>query len=816
MQIAAPLSRPVRRFFPAGNLRPGRKTTLGFLALVVLAAAAVYAYQRFSTQAPAAPAGQVIPVQRGNVAATVSATGSVVATRQAKLVFTGTGKIKEILVNVGDQVTAGQALARLVNDAAQVKVDTARSSLVTARLKLQQLTETASADDLAAAQAAYDAAIAKLQDVQSGPKTADLQAAQSGVVQARAALAEASNKLQVLMSGGTAPDRAAAQAGLTSAQNALDAARAKLDVLNNGPTNADRVAARTAVGDAEATLRSAQAKLDEASAGSKASELASAQAGFDQAQATLTNTKVKLDQVTATSALSPELIDARQALAAAEAKLHQSHEALDQLSAQLQQANADLASQQVGLAAAQKSADQTCDKLGDGSAECASAKAKIDGAQPALLKAEQQVKLLSGNGAWDQLAAQKDVTASQLAYDSAAAKLKQVQTAPADFIAAQTAYDSAVSGLTSARAKLDEVKAGATRAELLTAQATVEQARSGLANAQAKLDQLMQGATDADRVAAETAVTTAEANLASAQAKLDNLLQSTPQDVQSARLAQASAQASLDSAQAKLDQLTAGATQADVQAALSGVASAQATLVTRSGNARPSDIALQQEAVHQAEFALQQAQIDLDSNTLTAPFDGTVASIAGNPGEPAPSGTTGFMTIIDPTQVRVDVTVDETDVAKIAVGKNANITFDALPNRPFRGKVISISPTGTLTQGVVSYPVSLSIDARNQVLPAGMTASTTITIDEKNDVLVVPNRAVRRQGREQVVEVIGADGKPATRPVRTGVQNDALVEVTDGLAEGDHVLIQGTTTRQPNVGPGGGGGPQRVAIPVGR
>ena len=76
-----------------------------------------------------------------------------------------------------------------------------------------------------------------------------------------------------------------------------------------------------------------------------------------------------------------------------------------------------------------------------------------------------------------------------------------------------------------------------------------------------------------------------EAQGISRMAKLDNLLQSTPQDVQSARLAQASAQASLDSAQAKLDQLTAGATQADVQAAMSGVASAQATLAPAAAKA---------------------------------------------------------------------------------------------------------------------------------------------------------------------------------------------------------------------------------------
>jgi hypothetical protein len=66
---------------------------------------------------------------------------------------------------------------------------------------------------------------------------------------------------------------------------------------------------------------------------------------------------------------------------------------------------------------------------------------------------------------------------------------------------------------------------------------------------------------------------------------------------------------------------------------------------------------------------------------------------------------------------------------------------------------------------------------------------------------------------------MGEDGKPATRTVRTGVQNDALIEVTDGLTEGDQVLIQGTTTRAPNVGPGAGPGPgggPRVAVPAGR
>jgi HlyD family secretion protein len=172
----------------------------------------------------------------------------------------------------------------------------------------------------------------------------------------------------------------------------------------------------------------------------------------------------------------------------------------------------------------------------------------------------------------------------------------------------------------------------------------------------------------------------------------------------------------------------------------------------------------------------------------------------------------GFINLVDPHEVRIDVTVDETDVPKVSVGKAARISFDALPGRPFNGKVIAVSPNGTLSQGVVTYPVSISIDTRNTLLPAAMTATATIIIDEKNDVLRVPNRALRRDGRQQVVDVLGADGKPVARPVKTGVQNDQFTEITDGLQEGEQIVIPTTTTRAPNVGGPGGGGPRPVVI----
>src|SRR5882762_751264 len=115
MTIAAPvlLPRPVRRFLP-GSLGT-RPILLGLLVVAVVIGAGVVVYQRIFAQAVPAQVGTIVPVQRGNVAATVSATGSVVASKQAKLVFANSGRIREVMVSVGDQVSAGQPLARLVS-----------------------------------------------------------------------------------------------------------------------------------------------------------------------------------------------------------------------------------------------------------------------------------------------------------------------------------------------------------------------------------------------------------------------------------------------------------------------------------------------------------------------------------------------------------------------------------------------------------------------------------------------------------------------------------------------------------------------------
>ena len=125
--------------------------------------------------------------------------------------------------------------------------------------------------------------------------------------------------------------------------------------------------------------------------------------------------------------------------------------------------------------------------------------------------------------------------------------------------------------------------------------------------------------------------------------------------------------------------------------------------------------------------------------------------------------------------------------------------------RPVRGRVTAVAPQSTTQSGVTSFLVSMSIEGGQGVRP-GMTDTSNIIYDRKSDVLTVPNRAIRRQGRDQVVDVLTDEGKVETRVIQRGLSNDQSSEITDGLSEGDQVVLPTTQTRSPNVA-GGFGGP---------
>jgi macrolide-specific efflux system membrane fusion protein len=163
----------------------------------------------------------------------------------------------------------------------------------------------------------------------------------------------------------------------------------------------------------------------------------------------------------------------------------------------------------------------------------------------------------------------------------------------------------------------------------------------------------------------------------------------------------------------------------------------------------------------------------------------------------------GAVILADLSQLDIALTVAETDEPKVKVGQAAQVTLDAVPGVTFAGRVDEMDLVGTMTQGVVNYPATVVMtDTSGQVRP-GMNATVSVIVEQRDSVLLVPNRAVQTQGRAHLVTVL-YQGQQIQTPVTIGLSGDTQTEVVDGLREGDIVLLNATTATTARGGPGGG------------
>ena len=168
------------------------------------------------------------------------------------------------------------------------------------------------------------------------------------------------------------------------------------------------------------------------------------------------------------------------------------------------------------------------------------------------------------------------------------------------------------------------------------------------------------------------------------------------------------------------------------------------------------------------------------------------------------------------TTYQVTANVVETDVATLQLGQEASVTVAAI-DADLTGKVTAIAPVAeeSTSGGVVSYAVTVALNAPPATLRPGMTADVTITTASASGVLAVPAAAIRGTSDSYTVLVMNASGIPESRPVTVGLMTSGLVEIKSGLSAGD-VVVTGTSSQQrtgtTNAGggtftvPGGGGG----------
>ncbi|HEY3398519.1 MAG TPA: efflux RND transporter periplasmic adaptor subunit [Armatimonadota bacterium] len=434
----------------------------------------------------------------------------------------------------------------------------------------------------------------------------------------------------------------------------------------------------------------------------------------------------------------------------------------------------------------------------------ASSQAGLTSAQARQRSAEANLRSARASAAQQPIQTSTDIRRAEAALSTARSSLRQTQVGVEQQISSsQAALKQAQANATLAAATLGRqetllAKGYVAQQDVDTARAAKEVADQTVATAQANL-QLTRDKTTADLQSAQDQVTQAEAALQAAQAETNTnavrteavaAAEASVADavaaVQAARMAIESAQSDIVSARAALQ-----ASGSDVRNSQTAQQTALANLTQ--DKLKQQDVKAAYEAVMQtrAQVAFQSAQFD--KSFIRTPISGTVVTLTQQQGETVAAGLSAptLIEVVDLKRLQVNAYVDETDIGQVRVGQAAAVTVDAYPKRNFPGKVTAVAAAATMQQNVVTYLVTVALDTPPVgALKPQMTANVTITVQQKDNIVLAPNEAIKAQKSGTKVVVMNA-GTPEVRPVTTGLTDGTNTEVVSGLQEGETVVLAG-------------------------
>src|SRR5436190_805078 len=287
---------------------------------------------------------------------------------------------------------------------------------------------------------------------------------------------------------------------------------------------------------------------------------------------------------------------------------------------------------------------------------------------------------------------------------------------------------------------------------------------------------------------------------------------------------------------------------------LARVNAARTQALVAKQNSAQSDLDQAMANLHQAEAnvkikegALEKAKADLDHCTITSPIDGIVISRNVDVGQTVAASLQApviFTIANDLTKMQIDANVAEADVGGVAVDQDVDFTVDAFPSQTFHGKVVQVRNAPITVQNVVTYDTVIGVTNPDLKLKPGMTANVAIISAHKDDVLKIPNGALRfrmpdensspaakrdpssarppggsrpppraeRRVERNVYVLAASASKPAKTTIKTGISDGVTTEVTEGLKEGDRIVTGVTESSGPASTPATnpfGSGPRR-------
>lgn len=344
----------------------------------------------------------------------------------------------------------------------------------------------------------------------------------------------------------------------------------------------------------------------------------------------------------------------------------------------------------------------------------------------------------------------------------AEADLVNAQRALEDLLASDKARAAAQQALAQARDALDKAQYTLTVRQQgnRASEDTIRGAEANLTLA----DQEVRRAQDMyDMAKGDASKALALSNLVAARQKRDSIQRQLnwylghPDDIEQAMLEAdvAVAQARVDDAEREWERVKDGPSQDDIRAAQARVDAAQATL----------------------ELA-----------RITAPFAGTLTMIDVKEGDHVAPGTPAFR-LDDLSKMLVDVELSEVDINRMKLGQPVTLNFDAIPDREYSGEVAEIGQVGSSVQGVVNFPVVVELKDPDEAVKPGMTAAVNILVEQIENALQVPNRAVRVIDGQRVVYIM-KNGQPTPVAIQLGASSDLYSEVAEGeINAGDEVVL---------------------------
>lgn len=290
------------------------------------------------------------------------------------------------------------------------------------------------------------------------------------------------------------------------------------------------------------------------------------------------------------------------------------------------------------------------------------------------------------------------------------------------------------------------------------------------------LDILMSALNDATSLTSTT-LSTDKTNITTARTNINTAITNVISQEQEIATTKISNQVKINDAQASAD------------SARAALKTAQDQLALKKAEPLKADVDLAKARVKQAQADVLQIQEKINKTVLKAPIDGFITLINKEEGEMAQTNAP-IISIIAVDRFQIETNISETDIAKINLDDEVEMTLDALgPNEKLFGRIIKINPAETVVSGVIYYKVTSMFNAGDERIKPGMTANLDIKTDKRENVVSLPYYAINETNGHKYVKMLLDNGDTIDCDVKIGLEGEVNVEIIEGLKAGEKVVV---------------------------